>query len=98
MLAQAASFPGPLRAHLPDAMEEISDVGAEPLVDDPKLGWETSPGNRLLPQAQRQMAPIGTRLASESSYKITSSKLWLALALVLVLSVAAGIVVIAIWA
>jgi serine/threonine-protein kinase len=77
----------------PDEADEISELGAQPLVDDPKLGWETSPGNRLLQQDR----PAGTRLASEPSYKISASKWWLALALVLVLSVAAGVAVIAFW-
>jgi eukaryotic-like serine/threonine-protein kinase len=79
------------------SLDDMSELGAKPLLDDPKLGWETSPGSRMLPQQPSQHdQPIGTRLASEGSdYKIKSNVWWLVLALVIVLGVTAAVVVIA---
>ena len=72
LLGQATAIPAPLRpapplkppsgsapaVQLPAPDEASSEPGARPLVDDPKLGWETSPSNRLMAQAP----PVGTRL------------------------------------
>jgi serine/threonine protein kinase len=70
------------------ANDEISDVGAQPLVDDPKLGWSTNPVN----QQQHQPAGGATRLASEvADYKIKSNTGWLLLAIFLVLGAAGAI-------
>ena len=73
----------------------ISEVGAAPLVDDPKLGWDTSVSNRL-------QAGAGTRLASEvaesaaADWRIQSSRRWLLFAALLIASVAAAIIVVAV--
>jgi serine/threonine protein kinase len=82
----AASLPLP---NMIQQSDEISEVGAEPLVNDPKLGWDTSVGNRL-------MGPgAGTRLSSElADYKIKSNKGWLLLAILLVLGAGAAILIV----
>jgi hypothetical protein len=91
-----APVPGSGSIRLPP-LDDVSELGAKPLLDDPKLGWETLPGNRLVPQQPPQQdRPIGTRLASEGTdYKIKSNVWWLVLALVIVLGVTAAVVVIA---
>jgi hypothetical protein len=75
-------------------MDEIGELGAMPLVDDPRLGWETSPASSM----HSQERALGTRLPSEGSeYRLTSNIWWLVLALVIVLGVAAAVVVIVTW-
>jgi len=72
--------------------DEISQVGADPLVNDPTLGWDTSINNKLMKQPG-----TATRLPSEiaeSEYRIKSSNRWLILAIVLLLGVAGAIVAI----
>jgi serine/threonine-protein kinase len=88
--AQAAALPqlSPMPP-LPD-MDEAGELGAQPLlVDDPKLGWQTSPENRLMrPSTQ----PAGTRLPSEgAALRVTSSRWWLVLALLIVLGVTGAV-------
>ncbi|MGN6108180.1 MAG: serine/threonine protein kinase [Kofleriaceae bacterium] len=71
-------------------ISEISELGAQPLVDDPKLGWETSVSN----PRQGYIPPAGTRLASElveGDYRIRSSTRWVFVAIGLVLGVAAAV-------
>ncbi len=76
------------------APDEGSDLGAQPLVDDPKLGWETS----LQDRSRLPDQPAGTRLPSEGEgSRRGSNAWWLVLALVIVLGVAAAVVVIATW-
>ena len=76
------------------APDEVSDLGARPLVDDPKLGWETS----LQDRSRLPDQPAGTRLPSEGDViRLGSNVWWLVLALVIVLGVAAAVVVIATW-
>ncbi len=75
---------------LVDAMtDEISEVGAAPLVSDPKLGWDTSVSNKLM------RSPGGaTRLSSEvvdSEYRIRSDTRWLIFAIIVLLAVAGAI-------
>jgi len=97
---QAPLRPTPLPMKVPGAtppvqilVPEESDPGARPLVEDPKLGWDTSPSNRLMVQAP----PAGTRLASDpQDYKLGSSTKWLVLAILLVLGVAGAVAAIAI--
>jgi hypothetical protein len=100
-LGQGAAIPAPLRpapplAPPPGSMppgqsfapdDLSSEPGARPLVDDPKLGWETSPANRLMAQER----PVGTRLPSEQDYRLGSSARWLVLAIVIVLGVAGAV-------
>jgi hypothetical protein len=62
--------------------EPPSEVGAKPLIDS-KLGWQTSeaPVPPALPQ------PTATRLATRASdARITPSRTWLLLLLILVLA------------
>ncbi len=75
--------------------EPISEVGATPLVDDAKLGWETGLNKLQNPQVGR-----GTRLASELSddqYKIGSGNGWLIVAIVVLLAVGGSVAAIMIW-
>jgi hypothetical protein len=87
--------PAPARAsdqiQLP-AMDDVSEPGARPLIDDPKLGWETSPLNQLQelqetsPQHEPpelhglhqdpQGHPIGAQLASDGSEHVITSNAW----------------------
>ena len=80
----------PLGGGLPRlvANEDFSEVGAAPLVDDPKLGWDTF------------VAPVAphdgghTRLPSEpSDYRIRSNTKWVMLLILLVLGGAAAVAV-----
>jgi eukaryotic-like serine/threonine-protein kinase len=71
--------------------DDISYVGAKPLVTDPKLGWNTSVG---LP---RQPDGTSTRLASglvQADYRIQSNTRWIVVAIVLLLVVIGMIVLI----
>ncbi|MDQ3365561.1 MAG: serine/threonine protein kinase [Myxococcota bacterium] len=81
---------------LPQALlagDELSDAGAQPLVNDLKLGWETSPGNRVIDPAGNAGA---TRLPSEvADLKIRSSSRWLIFAVVFVILAAFAILAIA---
>jgi len=71
------------------ASDEISDVGAQPLVSDPKLGWQTSV--RLTPASDGGH----TRLPSEpDDFRIRSNTKWIVLSFLIVLGIAAGLVVI----
>ncbi len=68
--------------------DEVSNVGATPLVDDPKLGWQTNVGNQL----QNQPRGGATRVGSEvADYRIKSNTGWILLALFLVLGTAGAI-------
>src|SRR5262249_25584649 len=83
----APPTPGPgSEPGLTPAVGEISEVGARPLIDD-KLGWDTSVGNRQMP------APTGaTRLDSDiADYKIKSNRMWLIIAILLIVAVAGGV-------
>jgi hypothetical protein len=67
-------------------ISRISQVGSKPLVNDPKLGWET---------AVKLVAPDGghTRLASEpADYRLRSSATWIVLAIMLALAVVVVVV------
>ncbi len=69
--------------------DEISDVGARPLVDDAKLGWTTG-------VAQRQMMqPTSTRIPTmmPADYKIKSSAGWVVLLILMALGVVAGVAI-----
>ena len=64
--------------------DELSDVGAKPLVDDVKLGWTTNVNN-IVPGTVK---PSATRLDSsvaDSEYRIKSGKGWWIFAIILVL-------------
>jgi serine/threonine-protein kinase len=71
--------------------DEISEVGAEPLVSDPKLGWDTNVNNKLL--GDRGGA---TRLSSEVATSDTgeSGNGWLIVAIALLLGVVGAVVAI----
>ena len=69
---------------------EISEIGAKPLIEDPKLGWETSPEMKKL----TPLAPsAGTRLSTQATedYKIRSGRRWLVVAILLVLLTGAAV-------
>jgi eukaryotic-like serine/threonine-protein kinase len=92
----AAAMPEPVLRPMPElpASDEVSELGARPLVDDPKLGWETSLSDRSKPSEQ----PAGTRMPSEGEgTQRGTSAWWLVLALMLVLGVAVTVVIIALW-
>jgi serine/threonine-protein kinase len=75
--------------------EEISNVGAQPLVNDP-LGWDAG---AKTPEALLRSGR-GTRLSSdlsESDYKIESGHGWLVVAIVVLLAVGGGVAAIMIW-
>lgn len=83
--------PAPTESGLPrlvpnEDISIISEVGAQPLVNDPKLGWDT---------AVRLIAPNDgghTRLPSDpGDYRIRSNTKWVVLLILLVLGVAAGV-------
>jgi hypothetical protein len=64
-----------------DEISQVSDIGARPLVNDPKLGWET---------AVKLVAPDGghTRLASEPvDLRLRSGATWIVLAIMFALAV-----------
>ena len=72
---------------------EPSEVGAKPLVDDMKLGWDTG----IKPQ-QGMIRPAGTRLPSElASYTIESGHSWLVVAIVILVAAGGGITAILLW-
>ena len=76
--------------------DEISEVGAQPLVDD--KGWDT--GTSKLQQQRHAGSSMGTRLPSEvanSEYKIQASKIWLFVAILLLLAAGGGIAAIIVW-
>jgi serine/threonine protein kinase len=81
---QQRAQPGPLIG----PQDEVSNVGATPLVDDPKLGWQTNVGNQL----QNQPRGGATRVGSEvADYRIKSNTGWILLAVFLVLGTAGAI-------
>jgi serine/threonine protein kinase len=68
--------------------DEVSNIGARPLVDDPKLGWQTNVGNQL----QNQPRGGATRLGSEvADYRIKSNTGWILLAVFLILGTAGAV-------
>jgi len=70
--------------------DEVSNVGATPLVDDAKLGWSTNIGNKL--QDQPRGGGGSTRLPSEvADYRIRSNTGWILIALFLVLGLAGAV-------
>jgi len=70
-------------------LDEVSNAGATPLVDDPKLGWQTNVGNQLQNQPRGGGA---TRLKSEvADYRIKSNTGWILLALLLLLGTAGAV-------
>ena len=86
--------PAPL-ARLPSVaslVDEVSEVGAQPLVDDPKLGWDTSVSNR---RGDLLEAGGATRVTGASA-PAEASKGWSIFAILLVLAVAATITAIVI--
>jgi serine/threonine protein kinase len=69
-------------------ISQISQVGSKPLVNDPKLGWET---------AVKRVAPDGghTRLASDPvDFRLRSNATWIVLAILLALAIAVVVVAI----
>ncbi len=75
--------------------EPISDVGAQPLVDD-QLGWQT--GQDRPPMAQH--IGRGTRIASEpadSDYKIDRGHGWVIVLVVILLAVGGSVAAVMIW-
>jgi serine/threonine-protein kinase len=92
---QPVPVPAPAPPLTLNAADELSQLGAKPLVSDPKLGWQTSPVSSLSDEAAQS---LGMQLEGEpepASVRVTSSTWWLALALMIVLGVAAAVVVIA---
>jgi serine/threonine protein kinase len=71
--------------------DEISEVGAEPLVSDPKLGWDTSVSNRRGDVIEGGATRVGS---VPPDYKIKSQNGWLIVAILLVLGVAGAVVAI----
>jgi hypothetical protein len=71
-----------------DEISQISSVGSTPLVNDPKLGWET---------AVKLVAPDGghTRLASDPvEVRLRSRAMWIILAVLFLLAI--GVILVAI--
>ena len=67
--------------------EDVSDVGARPLIDE-KLGWDTSPANRQL----QPSAPAGaTRIPTSAVAGERSSMKWVVLAFLLALLAGAAV-------
>jgi hypothetical protein len=73
--------------------EDVSQLGARPLFDDTRLGWDTAPASRTMPAVQPHEPHVGTRLPSEGSYRIGPRTWWLVLALVILLGATATIAV-----
>jgi serine/threonine protein kinase len=91
--APPAIRPTPVAKHV--LSEEISEVGATPLVDE-KLGWDTGVSKLQQPQPQAR----GTRLSSdlsEADYKIEAGNGWLIVAIVVLLAVGGSVAAIMIW-
>jgi serine/threonine-protein kinase len=67
--------------------DDISEIGARPLIEDSKLGWDTSPSNKLIQPDGSSAGGGATRLQTNvgDAYKIKSNGKWLVLAIVLVL-------------
>jgi eukaryotic-like serine/threonine-protein kinase len=79
------TVPPPAMSGLPqlvanDEISQISSVGSTPLVNDPKLGWET---------AVKLIAPDGghTRLADPVDFRLRSNATWIVLAIMFALAV-----------
>jgi len=73
--------------------EPLSEVGAKPLVDDMKLGWDTG-----INAQQGLVQPAGTRLPSElADYRIDSGRSWLVVAIVILIAAGGGIAAIMLW-
>jgi hypothetical protein len=75
--------------------QEISDVGARPLVDDPKLGWQTDVANQL-----QNPGGSSTRLQSDpaaDNFRIKSNTGWILLAVFLLLGTAGAIAAIVLY-
>ncbi|MEJ7604184.1 MAG: serine/threonine-protein kinase [Kofleriaceae bacterium] len=68
-------------------VDDVSEVGAQPLVDDPKLGWDTSVSNR---RGDLLEAGGATRVTNDSTPAEASTG-WSIFAILLVLAVAAAI-------
>jgi hypothetical protein len=73
-------------------LDDVSQVGAQPLIDE-KLGWETSPGNRLIEPPQPGFATRVPTRVGDPQYG--PNRKWLVLAIVLVVLTGALVVVIA---
>ena len=88
-------LPAPPAQHGP-GLDEHSLAGARPLDADPRLGWPSNSGS--VPPHQQVTAPgSGARLASaptsDEDYRIRPSRLWVIIAVALVLAAAGGIAV-----
>ncbi len=88
----------PQRAASPPSLignEEISEVGAQPLVDDPRLGWSTSVNQKITVPAG---SAGGTSMGGDvGNYNIRSNKGWILLAILLVLGAAGAIAAIVLY-
>jgi len=70
--------------------DDLSNVGAKPLVDDPKLGWSPSVGNRLQDRPRGDVS--STRMPSEiADYRIRSNTGWILIAIFLVVGIGGAI-------
>ncbi|MBL0212451.1 MAG: protein kinase [Myxococcales bacterium] len=77
--------------------DEISEVGAQPLVDDPRLGWSTNVNQAITGPIS---APGGTSKGMSNDladYKIRSNKGWILLAIFLVIGAAGAIAAIVLY-
>ena len=75
--------------------DEISQVGAQPLIDDPRLGWSTSVNEKIATPGVNAAGGTSTGISSElGDYKIRSNRGWILLALFLVLGAAGAVVAI----
>ena len=73
--------------------DEISQVGAQPLIDDPRLGWSTSVNEKIPTPGVNAAGGTSTGISNElGDYKIRSNRGWILLALFLVLGAAGAIV------
>jgi hypothetical protein len=92
-LHNAPTIARPLDGRMPSppSLDDISEPGAKPLVDDMKLGWDT--------KVNRSMAGdgAGTRLGTQAheDYTIRSNRGWMILAAVVILAAAAAVTIMA---
>ena len=77
--------------------EEISEVGAQPLVDDPRLGWSTNVNQAITGPISAAGGTSKGMSNDLADYKIRSNKGWILLAIFLVIGAAGAIAAIVLY-